>query len=291
MPQPESNRDHSATSYEVVDAHTHVGRTMQVVANWARQEEIGDQQVDGDEDLALRLAELDRRGVAKAVVIAGHYYERPDGIKDTRRINDEIAGYGSQRPDRICAAVGIVEPVYGARGLGEIDRCKEELGLAGVSFHTRFQGVPVDDIWVARYVERMETIGLLPYVHAVGDSVEEALWKVEALARTFPDSRLLVLDGFSTAEQARFLPYVAERQENLFFDTSLTLTFKHVLSAVARVGAERIVYGSDLYSAPYGSPGGDMVDEIRNSGLPVDDKQAILGGNIRGLLGTYGAVF
>ena len=92
--------------------------------------------------------------------------------------------------------------------------------------------------------------------------------------------------AFSTAEQAHFLLSAAERQTNLLFETSLSLSFsKRVLPAIQRIGATRIVYGSDLYSWPYGAPSGEVLQDVKDSDLPEQDKLAILGGNIRSLLG------
>ena len=64
--------------------------------------------------------------VDQAIVIPSHAYLRPDGIADTRRVNDHIAAYREHDPKRFPAALGIVEPLYGARGLEEIDRLADE---------------------------------------------------------------------------------------------------------------------------------------------------------------------
>jgi predicted TIM-barrel fold metal-dependent hydrolase len=127
-----------AASYDILDMHTHLNDASTLTA----------QQLDSELD--RRLAALDARGVRQAVIAADHRYLRPDGIKDTRRVNDRIAAYRDALPERFPAAVGIVEPLYGERGLDEIVRCKEALGLVGLSFHTRFQGVSADNIWVRR---------------------------------------------------------------------------------------------------------------------------------------------
>jgi hypothetical protein len=37
--------------------------------------------------------------------------------------------------------------------LDEIERCRDELGLAGISFHTRFEGVSFDSRWITAAVE------------------------------------------------------------------------------------------------------------------------------------------
>src|SRR5262249_7737777 len=122
----------------VIDAHNHVGDL------WGPENLYSDnltRQGELDRDARARIAALTRRGVDQAVVIAAPSYLRPDGLVDTRRMNDLVAAYRDVDPDRFPAAVGVVEPLYGERGLAEVDRCKFELGLVGISFHTRFQGV------------------------------------------------------------------------------------------------------------------------------------------------------
>ena len=103
---------------------------------------------------------------------------------------------GRERPDRplprsiartFPAAVGIVEPAYGDASFAELERCKHELGLAGISFHTRFQGVSLDSRFILAYVAKMAELGLLPVIHAMNETPEEALWKL-AVARAL-DSR------------------------------------------------------------------------------------------------------
>ncbi|MGR7003449.1 amidohydrolase family protein [Yinghuangia aomiensis] len=117
--------------YEILDCHHHVGDVHGVLG-------LGPTPTGSDpaaDELAVRLATMDRNGVDRAIVIPGHGYLRPSGLADTRRINDAIAAYRDATPDRFPAAVGIVEPLYGPAGLDEVDRCAHELGLRGISFH------------------------------------------------------------------------------------------------------------------------------------------------------------
>jgi len=263
-------------TFAIIDAHNHVGDLSSMAGSGAPP--------DPDFELARRLRTLDARGVDQAIVIASHFYLRPDGIQDTQRINDQIAAYRGLRPDRFPAAVGIVEPVYGERGLAEIDRCKNELGLAGISFHTRFQGVSIDSEWVRRYLRRMEELELVPFIHCFGESSEEALWQIDTVADEFPTLKILVLDAFSTGLQGRFLPTVAKRHENLLFDTATFRSMHYIDLAIREVGASRFVYGSDLYSWPHDERVMDPLPLILASDFDDEQKTAILGTNLAALL-------
>jgi predicted TIM-barrel fold metal-dependent hydrolase len=267
----------------VIDIHNHVAAASVPSSRGAS--------TDVDEELAARVGTLTARGVDQAVVIAGHDYLRPNGIADNRRVNDDIAAFRASRPDVFPAAVGIVEPLNGPAGLEELDRCKLELGLQGISFHTRLQGVSLDSEWIRRYLERMGELGLVPFLHSVGESSAEALWKIDVLAGDFPDLTMVVLDAFSTFEQSLFAPHVAERRPHLIFDTALAHGFSFVLNLIRRCGANRVVYGSDLHSAKGGIPAlTDPLPEILSAPLSDDDKAAVLGGNATRVLGLTARV-
>src|SRR4029453_1367660 len=124
--------------FDVFDVHHHVGRAFDA---------LGGELDDGASDVAAiarrelteRLRIMDEGGVRQALVIPGHGYLRPNGVADTRRVNNEIAAYRDAMPDRFPAACGIVEPRDGPHAFAEIERAKCDLGLVALSFHTRFQ--------------------------------------------------------------------------------------------------------------------------------------------------------
>lgn len=263
----------------IIDIHNHVGALS--VSSRGETDDI-------DVELTTRAATLAARNVAQAVIIASHDYLRPDGIADNRKVNDGIAVCRARRPDLFPAAIGIVEPLNGARGLSELDRCKNELGLHGISFHTRLQGVSLDSRWVRRYLERMGELGLVPFLHSIGESSAEALWKIDVLAADFPDLPMIVLDAFSTFEQSLFAPHVAERRPNLYFDTALAHGFSLVLNFISRCGADRVLYGSDLHSTASGIPSvTELSADIRSSSLSDADKAAVLSGNAVRVMGLH----
>jgi predicted TIM-barrel fold metal-dependent hydrolase len=269
----------------VLDVHHHVGDAFTALGG-SLDPSAGMSADEYDRvELEARLATMDTGGVAQAVVIPGHGYLRPDGIADTRRVNDGIAAYRDRRPDRFPVAVGIVEPQHGAESLPELARVRDELGLAGISFHTRFQGVSLDSRWIHTYLERMGELGIVPVIHAMDETSEEALWKLAELARAFPDLSLLALDAFGSYESTRECSFVAEVAPNILFDTSLSYNFDFIEEFAQRFGAARVVFGTDLYSYPVGRRISHLLPQIVESGLTDDEKAAILGGNARALFG------
>jgi len=208
-----------------------------------------------------------------------------NGIADTRAENDAIATYRDHLPERFPAAVGIVEPRDGEASLDELTRVRQELGLVGISLHTRFQGVSLDSRWIYVYCERMGELGLVPVIHAMDETPEEALWKLAQLARALPDLPILALDAFGSYESTRQCIFVADVAPNILFDTSLSYNFDFIEDFVGRFGAERVVFGTDLYSHPVGRRISHILPQILESQLPDSDKALILAGNARRLFG------
>jgi uncharacterized protein len=270
--------------FDVFDVHHHVGRAFDALGG-ELDAAAGDPAETARVELRERLRIMDEGGVRQALVIPGHGYLRPNGLADTRRVNDEIAAYRDRMPDRFPVACGIVEPRDGPLALGEIERIATELELVAISFHTRFQGVSIDSQWILRYLERMGELGLVPILHAMDDTPEESLWKLAAIARSLPDLTIVALDAFASYEATRQCSFVADVAPSIVFDTSLSYNFDFIEEFVVRFGPERVVFGTDLYSWPVGRRVSHLLPQIIESRLPHGAKAAILGGNARRLFG------
>ncbi len=273
-----------ATDFDVFDCHHHVGDAFSALGGDVDGAGLSASEYAARE-LASRLEIMDAGGVRQALVIPGHGYLRIHGHADTRAQNDRIAAYRDANPARFPAALGIVEPRDGPASFAELERMRRELGLAGVSLHTRFQGVSLDSRWIQRYVAKMGELGLVPVIHAMDETPEEALWKLAGLARSFPDLPMLVLDPFSSFEATRQCFSVAELAPRLLFDTSLSYNFDFIEDFARRFGAERVVFGTDLYSWPVGRRISHLLPQILASGLSREEQAQILGANARRLFG------
>jgi predicted TIM-barrel fold metal-dependent hydrolase len=271
--------------FDVFDVHHHVGRALDALGG-ELDPAAGDVSEMARVELAERLRIMDEGGVRQALVIPGHGYLRPNGLADTRRVNDEIAAYRDRVPGRFPVACGIVEPRDGADALGEIERIDAELGLVAISFHTRFQGVSIDSQWIRRYLERMGELGLVPIIHAMDDTPEESLWKLASIARSLPDLTIVALDAFSSYEATRQCSFVADVAPNIVFDTSLSYNFDFIEEFAVRFGPERVLFGTDLYSWPVGRRTSHLLPQIIECALPREAKAAILGWNARRLFGV-----
>jgi predicted TIM-barrel fold metal-dependent hydrolase len=272
--------------YHVIDVHHHSG-TLEALGI-----RIGPEGVSDDElwelEFETRVATLDATGVDQAVILPGHGYLRPAGLADTQRENDRMAAYRDRRPDRFPAALGVVEPLYGKAGLDELARLRHELGLAGVTFHTRFQGVSTNSPLVVDLVRRMAELALVPFVHGVAEVADEALWRVRDLARAVPDTTMVVLDAFSSHEQSEQALRLADDAPNVVLDTSLSHGVHHLGRLVAEFGPDRLVFGTDVYSHVRPQRDNPTLDAVLGAGWPPEVTAAVLSGTARRVLGLGG---
>lgn len=238
-------------------------------------------------EVAARVSTMDRLGIGRTLVLPGNSYLRPEGLRDTRAVNDAIVRYCAGDPSRFAAGAGVVEPLYGAAGLAEVRRIAE-LGLVGISYHARFQGVATDDVWIQRHLELMPALGLVPFVHCYADSTLEAPVLVANLARAHPQLPIVVLDGMSTYHHTLECIALAERHPNLVFDSAMAFNASAITQFVRAVGADRLLFGSDIYSYPNTFVTSNTPEALRAGGLGADELRAILGGNLTRLLGSDG---
>ena len=91
-----------------------------------------------------RIAAMNGSGIDRAVIGPGYQYLMPNGIADTRKINDRLAAFRDHDPERFPFAIGAIEPRQGDAALDEVRRIRQELGMAGVMWHNRLQGCYVD---------------------------------------------------------------------------------------------------------------------------------------------------
>ena len=78
--------------------------------------------------------------------------------------------------------------------------------------------------------------------------------------------------------------FVGEIAPNVAFDTSLSYNFDYIEDFAHQFGADRVVFGTDLYSHPVGRRISHLLPQIIDSALSDVDKTAVLGGNARRLL-------
>jgi len=206
---------------------------------------------------------------------------RPATAEGFRQCNQWTAEGMRRFPGRVLGYC-YVNPGYGREALEDIRRCVEDRGFMGIKLYNEYTCTePV----VFPIVELAIELGV-PILHHAGHShyfVENQPRMSDGghlaeLARRYPEARLICAhisgggDWEWTVKAARHAP-------NVMLDTSGSVTDEGTVEmAVSVVGADRVVFGCDM-SMTAG------VGKIRGANLSTQDKQKILSGNMKRLLG------
>jgi uncharacterized protein len=241
----------------VIDAHAHIGETPYVHRT--------------EDDL---LREMDAAGVDRAVIcpLGAHLAVR------NREGNDLMAGAVRRHPDRFTGFLS-VNPWWGPDALAELDRAAGELELAGLKLHPVVQGFHVDDDVALPVIERAIERALPIYIHS-GTPVVALPMAILALADRYPEGRF-ILGHMGGADFFVDIPMSFGRAHNVWVETSLTCHAGYVGDAIAQLGPDRVLFGSDSPSSAMASE----LTKIRVLGLPDEQLRQVLGGNVAGLLG------
>lgn len=262
---------------EIFDVHHHVGALHD--ASWKRTT---------DEKAEHHARVLERYGISGSAIMPSPTYTNPDGLEDTRAVNDEIAEMLSAYSDWFKAGFGTVEPLYGETGLGEIDRIVDELELDGVMWHNRWQSEYVDANIMYDMIERAADHETIVGLHAHCDSELTAPWRIFDVAESFPEITFLVFDAFSSKVQGKQVVSELRHRnlDNVVFDTALMIEFdRQITPSLDVLGTENVVFGSDLYSHEDEPFTANPVEQVRSADLTEDQKRRIFYENARDLFG------
>jgi uncharacterized protein len=260
---------------EIFDIHHHLGSltggSLQEGNDWQER------------DYANRVRIMEANGVTTSAILAATGYIQAEGIKDTMRCNDTVAGYRKRDPRRFPVACGTVEPLHGARSLDELERMKHELRLDGVVWHNRFQGVAIDHQLMRPLLKKVAELGLVPMIHTNAESNMEAVWRLERLALEYPNLTFVSMDALTTNANSQLTLDIAKRTSNILFDTAHVRGSAYVRQFVEAVGSHRLIFGSLFYSYPASYEHCTALEEIKAAKISEEDKTNILSRNARKL--------
>ena len=267
LPKSKSGAPERATSaVRVIDSHTHpfgdrsvdlskdIKSIRDAVLLRFRNPELWQSMFQGTDDLTDELIrDMDAYGIDKAVI-------QSRGVGT----NEDIARAVRRHPDRF---VGLFRPVYNVRGsspqsrldfkeLGrQVDVWVTELGLKGMGEIRlgRFTSESAPEKIANDLVPLMEILARhrLPVMFLTAwTQFSTALYHgmplfVDDLAEKFPEVPIIITKmgrGYDMLFEMCLL--VAYKHENVYLDTVQTRQ-DHLARAVAEIGAERIMFGTD----------------------------------------------
>ena len=212
----------------------------------------------GPADL-LRLE--DQAGIDRAIIVPEcRVWPDNEGLATAIRGYDRLTG---------CA---IINPRFGEKAVGELERCVREWGIKGLKLMPTFHGYPVGSAVVDPLVEKVRELKIPLTVHSGSWNAEPL--QISVLADRFPEVPIIM-------EHSGYRWYLgdalaaARRNPNIYLGLSILATETvMVLEIFKAVGPERMVFGSD---APAAYP--DLAAEaIRRCKFGKEAEDLIFGG-------------
>ena len=237
-----------------------------------------------------RVRRMDTYSVDKAVLLGGVFNEDWHEVRGSLRVSDfqktnEVVGRALKAfPDRFIGFAWLNPLMPDVVDL--LDHCVQDLGMRGIKLvpyglHFLLYSVPV-----FRICEKAQKYGI-PVASHTGFEVWDLPANIVALAAEFPEVDFVMLHmgaypptfwGINQAIEG------GERHENIYLDTSSMPYPKKIKEAVNRIGARRVMFGTDNG----GSGGNDLVYEIgkvEEAGLTEEEYRMVMGESAAELLG------
>lgn len=149
----------------------------------------------------------------------------------------------------------------------------------GIKLHPLFDGyVPYDPVVrpVAEIAEEFD----VPIQFHCGHPPFSLPWTFEPLAKEFPKVKMILIHmGHGHIVYINGAIEVAERNPNLYLETSGMPMHTKIKEAMERVGRDRVLYGDDI---PCGHPSWEL-EKARAAELEEDDFKRLLGENAQKL--------
>ncbi len=221
----------------------------------------------------------DRMRVERLIFFMGFPWSRDPSPAELRRQNDQVLAALESRHDRVLG-FAYLNPAHVDASLEELDRCVRDGPMVGVKLWVsrRCSDAALDPI-----VRRAVALDAVIYQHTwlkaggnlAGESTPEDL---AALAARHPDARLIC--GHTGGNWELGVRSVRASPNVSIGTGGFDPTAGVIEMAVRELGAERVIYGSDIGGRSFAS----QLGKVLGAEISATDRRLILGGNLRRLL-------
>jgi aminocarboxymuconate-semialdehyde decarboxylase len=296
--------------------HFATTETKAIIAKQAT--DIGERIRDTD----ARFRVMDEMGVDVQLISPGPpqlYYTIPIDIavQATRALNDGIAEYVGQHPDRLCA-LGGVPLADGNEAAKELERCMKTLKFKGVEILTNVDGKELSDPAFAPFWKKAEELGALVMIHPNGFTQADRLTRFyfnnvignpldttialhylifDGVLERHPNLKIFAVHGggYLGAYSGRIDHAWGARSDShgnlpnppthylkkVYFD-SVVFTPIQLEALVKTFGADHVLLGTDY---PFDMADFDPIEHVVSTGFDAATTAAIVGGTAKKLLG------
>jgi predicted TIM-barrel fold metal-dependent hydrolase len=232
-----------------------------------------------DERMARLVRYADRMGVARLCVYMGMSFSYDPSPEDFRRQNDEVLQALSHWHDRAFGFV-YVNPRHVEASLAEIDRCVRDGPMVGIKLWVaRRPDAPELDPIVKRATDLKAVVFQHTWIKVTGNLPGESTpMELATLAARHPGAALICGHTGGDWEQG---VRAVRAHRNVSADLAGGDPVAGITEmAVRELGAERVIYGSDVPGRSFAS----QLAKVLGADVPDEAKELILAGNLKRLL-------
>ena len=221
----------------------------------------------------------DRLGISRCCIYMGMTFSYDPAPSDFRQANDDVLRALERFPDRLFGFV-YLNPKFVAESLAELDRCVRDGPMVGVK------------LWVAKHCDAPELDPLIRRATQYKAVVFQHTWMkitgnlpgestpldLARLAARHPEANLIC--GHTGGDWEQGIRAV-KALPNIFVDLAGGDPVAGITEmAVRELGAERVIYGSDVPGRSFAS----QLAKVHGARVPMDAKRAIFAGNLKRIL-------
>ncbi|RLE93354.1 MAG: amidohydrolase [Thermoprotei archaeon] len=174
-------------------------------------------------------------------------------------------------PERLIGFIWI-NPHQGEKALEQIDQAVLEWGFKGIKMHPLLDAYLPDQDIVYPVMERARKYRI-PVLFHCGHPPWSLPWHFSSLADRFPDVTIILGHmGHGHIVYINGAIDVAKKHDNIYLETSGMPMHSKIKEAVEVLGADRVLYGSDM---PFGHPAYEIL-KVKVSGISEEDLRLVL---------------